>query len=86
MLLDETSMKEGKIEGETAIFNIRGITELIEEQAVEYNFQFASQRFDVTAPTIVFSTGRSMFKNALPVPIEVKGERSLESCKQLNDL
>jgi len=31
-------MKEGKIEGETAIFNIRGITELIEEQAVMYNF------------------------------------------------
>jgi hypothetical protein len=31
-------MKEGKIEGETAIFNIRGITELIEEQTLTYNF------------------------------------------------
>jgi len=35
-------MKEGKIEGETAIYNIRGITELIEEESISYNFQFSA--------------------------------------------
>lgn len=62
-------MREGQIEGETALFNIRGITELIEEQVVMYNFQFTTQRFEVFVPTTVLSHGRSMFKNALPVPI-----------------
>lgn len=73
VLFDETHMKEGKMEGETAIFNIRGITELIEEQQVTYIFPYAETRIELNVPVLVFSHGRSMFKNALPVLLNHQG-------------
>lgn len=69
ILLDETQMKEGKSEGERLIYNMRAIAELIEEQTVKYNFQYHDQNFDCSSFVIIVSTGRSVFKNATPVPI-----------------
>ena len=68
-LLDETNMKEGKSEGERLILNMRAIASLIEEQSIKYNFQYHEQSFDCSCPVIIVSTGRSVFKNATPVPV-----------------
>jgi hypothetical protein len=69
VLFDETDMKEGKSEGERLIMNMKGIAELIEQQSVKYNFQYHEQSFDCSAPVIIVSNGRSVFKNATPVPV-----------------
>lgn len=69
ILFDETQMKEGKSEGDRAIKNMQAIASLIEEQKVRYNFQYHSQDFDCSAAVLIVSCGRSIFKNAYPLPV-----------------
>jgi len=71
-LLDETVMKEGQLKGE-GIAAIKAIATLIEQQAVEYDFQYYQQSFPVNAGVLVTSDGRSMFKNTLHLPVRQSG-------------
>ena len=83
VLLDETQMKEGKSEGENLILNMGGVASLIEEQVVKYNFQFHEQLFEWSSPVVIVSTGRSVFKNATPIPICTTKKPNVDA---LNDL
>ncbi|CAI2363918.1 unnamed protein product [Moneuplotes crassus] len=68
-LLDETNMREGKTESERILINMKAIASLVEEQTVRYNFQYHEQSFDCSCATIIVSAGRSIFKNAVAVPV-----------------
>lgn len=68
VLADETHLKEGIVKGE-GVGNIKALATLIEQQVVEYDFQYYQQSYPVTAGVIVISDGRSMFKNTLQVPL-----------------
>jgi hypothetical protein len=85
ILFDETHMKAGKSEGERLIHNMRAIAELIEEQTVKYNFQYHDQNFDCSAFVIIVSTGRSVFKNARPVPINPVRTPNSDALNGLSD-
>jgi hypothetical protein len=85
VLFDETMMKEGKKESEDLIHNMQGIASLIEEQSVKYNFQYHDQSFECSAPVIIISTGRSIFKNALPVPVNSKNPPNPDALNALTE-
>lgn len=85
VLLDETNMQEGKSEGERLIQNMRGIASLIEEQAVRYNFQYHEQVFNCSCAVIIVSTGRSIFKNAQPVPIYTTRDPNPDALNALDE-
>lgn len=52
-----------------AIGNIKAIASLIEEQQISIKF-YDEKKFDKSAPVVLFSQGRSIFKNALPLPLK----------------
>ena len=64
-------MKEGTIK-QNGVANIKSLATLIEQQVVEYDFQFYQQSYPVNCPVIIFSDGRSMFKNTLQVTLKGK--------------
>lgn len=66
---DETVLKEGQVKGE-GVSNIKALATLIEQQVVEYDFQFYQQSYPINAAVILISDGRSMFKNTLQVPLQ----------------
>lgn len=68
-LFDETQMQEGKTESDRVVRNMQGIASLIEEQKVKYSFQFHNQEFECSCPVVIVSCGRSIFKNAPPLPV-----------------
>lgn len=72
VLADETVLKEGQVKGES-VNNIKALATLIEQQVVEYDFQYYQQSYPVSAGVIVISDGRSMFKNTLQVPLPQLG-------------
>jgi len=65
-------MKEGQLKGE-GIAAIKALATLIEQQAVEYDFQYYQQSFPINAGVLVVSDGRSMFKNTLHLPVRQAG-------------
>ena len=72
VVVDETVMKEGQIKG-NGVANIKALATLIEQQLVEYDFQYYQSNFPINANVIVLSEGRSMFKNTLQVPLKKFG-------------
>jgi hypothetical protein len=73
VLADETVLQEGTVKG---LGNIKALATLIEQQIVEYDFQYYQQTFPVNAGVILLSDGRSMFKNSLHVPLAHQGAPS----------
>ena len=70
VICDETGMEPGKIE-KNGLQNIRALAELIEDQKVAYDFQYMHQDFQLSASVLIMSNeSRSMFKNALWVPVK----------------
>lgn len=85
VLFDETGMQEGKSEGEFLVENMTGISSLIEEQCIRYNFQYHQQKFDCSSPVIIVSTGRSVFKVATPLPIVTTKEPNADALNDIDD-
>lgn len=68
LLIDETQMDEGKID-KHGVDNIKAIATLIEEQSIQYNFQYYQQDLPTNVSVVIIGNGRSMFKNAMHLPI-----------------
>lgn len=68
LIVDETVLKEGVIK-QNGVQGIKALATLIEQQIVEYDFQYYQQSFPVNAGVLVLSEGRSMFKNTLHMPV-----------------
>lgn len=68
LLIDETQMKEGKID-KNGVDNIKAIATLIEEQNINYNFQFYQQDMPTNVSVLIVGDGRSMFKNSIHMPV-----------------
>jgi hypothetical protein len=64
-------MQSGTID-KNGVQNIKAMAELIEEQKVVYQFEYASQDFPLSASVLILSDTRSMFKNSMHVPGLVK--------------
>jgi Mini-chromosome maintenance replisome factor len=65
---DETVMKTGTLK-ENGILSIKAMATLIEQQVVEYDFQYYQQSYPINAGVIILSEGRSMFKNSTHLPL-----------------
>jgi hypothetical protein len=65
---DETVMKTGTVK-ENGIASIKALATLIEQQVVEYDFQYYQQSYPINAGVIILSEGRSMFKNSTHLPL-----------------
>ena len=61
-------LKEGVVK-ENGVANIKALATLIEQQTVEYDFQYYQTSYPINVAVIVLSDGRSMFKNALWLPL-----------------
>jgi len=59
VLVDETILNEGNL-NEMGVHNIRAVSQLVTSQAVTYDIPYQSLDFDVNAPTIILSEGKSM--------------------------
>ena len=86
VIFDEINLEEGNFEGEVPMLNIKAITQLVEEQQISYNFQYHETQFNVSAPTLIISFGRSLFKNCNPMPLKKVEEVSLELNQALTDV
>jgi Mini-chromosome maintenance replisome factor len=78
IVCDETVMKGGTIK-ETGVANIKALATLIEQQTVEYDFQYYQQSYPVNFGVLLLSDGRSMFKNTfhVPLPIATSAQQAL---------
>ena len=72
MIVDETVMKSGQIK-ENGIQSVKAMATLIEQQTVEYDFQYYQQSYPINVGIVIVSDGRSMFKNTLQVPLQKSG-------------
>jgi hypothetical protein len=61
-------MKSGQIK-ENGIQSVKAMATLIEQQTVEYDFQYYQQSYPINVGVVLISDGRSMFKNTLHVPL-----------------
>ena len=57
VVIDETEMSAGKLEGDVAMENLKGITVLIEECFVPCIIQYSETKFNISAPVTLFSAG-----------------------------
>ena len=76
-------MNEGKIE-KHGVDNIKAIATLIEEQNIQYNFQYYQQDLPVNVSVLVIGSGRSMFKNTLQVPAKSQNFKVNEVREKVN--
>lgn len=67
-------MNTGKID-KNGVDNIRAIATLIEQQIVEYDFQYYKSELPTNVSCVVLGNGRSMFKNTIQMP--AKGGNNL---------
>lgn len=65
---DETVMKTGQVK-ENGVASIKSLATLIEQQIVEYDFQYYQQSYPANVGVVIFSDGRSMFKNTVHLPV-----------------
>ena len=68
LLLDESNMNSGKIDGQ-GLDNIKAIATLIEQQQIEFNYQFYQTTLPINVATVICGSGRSIFKNSLHLPV-----------------
>jgi hypothetical protein len=68
-------MKSGQIK-ENGIQSVKAMATLIEQQTVEYDFQYYQQSYPINVGILLISDGRSMFKNTLHVPLQKSGAAS----------
>lgn len=68
LLIDETAMNEGKID-KNGVDNIKAIATLIEEQSIQYNFQYYQSELPTNVSIVIVGNGRSMFKNSIHLPV-----------------
>lgn len=69
LIVDETKLDSGKFEN-NGVHNIKALAELIEDQKVTYDFQYTQQSMPMSASVLILSSTRSMFKNAIHVPLD----------------
>lgn len=70
LIVDETQLNTGKFEN-NGVLNIKALAELIEDQKVTYDFQYTQQSMPMSASVLILSSNsRSMFKNAIHVPLD----------------
>ena len=80
VLTDELWMKEGQVK-DNGLNNIKAIATLIEQQTVNYDFQYYQQEMPINAGVMVISDGRSMFKNTQQVIVQVEEGRVFDEAK-----
>jgi hypothetical protein len=68
LLIDETKMSEGKID-KNGVENIKAIATLIEDQNINYNFQYYQHDMSTNVSVLIVGDGRSMFKNTIHMPV-----------------
>ena len=68
-------MKSGQIK-ENGIQSAKALATLIEQQTVEYDFQYYQQSLPINVGIVLISDGRSMFKNTLHIPLKKSGAAS----------
>lgn len=85
MLFDETAMEAGKLDGK-AIDNIKAIGQLVEEQQINFDFQYYQTQLPTNIACLFVGTGRSIFKNTLHLPLQPQDSKTFDKVKYLEVL
>jgi len=63
VLIDEISLRPGQLSS-TGVKNLSTLSDLLQWQRVDYDFQYHKMEFSVDYPSVVLSDGNSLLKNS----------------------
>ncbi|XP_075227713.1 mini-chromosome maintenance complex-binding protein isoform X2 [Lycorma delicatula] len=82
LILDETKLEPGKLQ-ERGVRNVQALTNVINRQEVDYDFQYYPLDFPTDIPVLILSEGKSMLPSDFHVVLDYSEKHSSEFIKEL---